>query len=247
MPQSCFDVTPLNEFLNKVLEVRPNIVAILGPFLDQNNEAVKAGELLSGGSNETYLDYNQAFELMINLINDKLKVLPNTSVFIIPSLNDVHNINSYPQPPFYAKDFNKIKFLSNPSQVCLNKNVNISFSSADMLFDVIKNSFVKNNASNKFSLCLKEVLNQRMLYPVYPTLIPLDTRGYENIEMDGIPDIVFYSSALPSGIKLAKSTLFINYGMLVKGKDVGSYVTINVANDMQKLIEERVSIKTSKL
>jgi len=115
------------------------------------------------------------------------------------------------------------------------------------LFDVIKNSFVKNNASNKFSLCLKEVLNQRMLYPVYPTLIPLDTRGYENIEMDGIPDIVFYSSALPSGIKLAKSTLFINYGMLVKGKDVGSYVTINVANDMQKLIEERVSIKTSKL
>jgi len=58
------------------LEARPNIVAILGPFLDQNNEAVKAGELKSGGSNETYLDYNQAFELMINLINDKLKVLP---------------------------------------------------------------------------------------------------------------------------------------------------------------------------
>ena len=58
------------------MEVKPNIVAILGPFLDQNNEAVKAGELLSGGSNETYLDYNQAFELMINLINEKLKALP---------------------------------------------------------------------------------------------------------------------------------------------------------------------------
>ena len=56
--------------------MRPNIVAILGPFLDQNNEAVKSGELKSGGPNETYLDYNQAFELMINLINDKLKVLP---------------------------------------------------------------------------------------------------------------------------------------------------------------------------
>ena len=42
----------------------------------------------------------------------------------------------------------------------------------------------------------------RMLYPVYPTLIPVDTRGYENIEMDGIPDIVFYSSTLPSGIKV---------------------------------------------
>ena len=49
---------------------------MLGPFLDQNNEAVKTGELKSGGFNETYLDYNQAFELMINLINDKLKVLP---------------------------------------------------------------------------------------------------------------------------------------------------------------------------
>jgi len=41
-----------------------------------------------------------------------------------------------------------------------------------------------------------------MLYPVYPTMIPLDTRGYESIEMDGIPDIVFYTSSLPSGIKV---------------------------------------------
>ncbi len=35
--------------------------------------------------------------------------------------------------------------------------------------------------------------------------------------------------------------------MLMKGKDAGNYVTINVANDMQKLIEERITIKTCKL
>ena len=50
----------------------------------------------------------------------------------------------------------------------------------------------------------------RMLYPVYPTLIPLDTRGYENIEMDGIPDIVFYTSTLPSGIKVNRELDWYN-------------------------------------
>jgi len=88
MPQNSFDLSPLSnkllmklvkkdldEFLNRVMETKPNLVILLGPFLDQNNEDVKSGELKLGNS-DTYLDYYHAFELIINFINDKIKTLP---------------------------------------------------------------------------------------------------------------------------------------------------------------------------
>jgi len=43
----------------------------------------------------------------------------------------------------------------------------------------------------------------RMFYPVYPTMIPIDTNNYESMELESIPDIVLHTSVLPSGVKVS--------------------------------------------
>lgn len=59
--------------MKKVVETRPNVVVFNGPFLDQNNDAVKSGELIYNGR---YLEYGQTFELMMEIIGERLKDLP---------------------------------------------------------------------------------------------------------------------------------------------------------------------------
>ena len=74
MHSNGFMLMRLEQFLKKVVEVRPNIVIFIGPFLDQNTEAVKSGELcINNGA--TYLDYNTAFEILLEMINEALKGL----------------------------------------------------------------------------------------------------------------------------------------------------------------------------
>jgi len=46
----------------------------MGPFLDQNNETVKNGELQLS-SDGLYLGYAEAFDIMLDVINQSLKSL----------------------------------------------------------------------------------------------------------------------------------------------------------------------------
>jgi len=93
---------------------------------------------------------------------------------------------------------------------------------------------------------------------MYPSTIPLDAKCYENLSFDGKPDIVLYTSILPSGVKVklkkfmlifevVKNSIFVNYGTLMKPKDSGTYLTLMIATDSKKSLEERICVKMSKL
>ena len=45
-------------------------------------------------------------------------------------------------------------------------------------------------------------MKHRMYYPVYPAIIPIDTKNYTNMEFDEVPEIMFFPSTLSTGIKV---------------------------------------------
>lgn len=54
-------------------ETKPNIVIFAGPFLDKNAECIKKGEILVKETH--YLDFNEAFEIMLDQIQRELGAL----------------------------------------------------------------------------------------------------------------------------------------------------------------------------
>ncbi|CAB4023880.1 DNA polymerase alpha subunit B, partial [Paramuricea clavata] len=86
---------PLTDFLSQVSKEKPNLVVLMGPFVDAKNDLIEKCEI-----HETF---QELFARKINEIGECAKRL-STKFVIIPSQRDVHHNCVYPQPPFCSKD-----------------------------------------------------------------------------------------------------------------------------------------------
>ncbi|CAM9941661.1 unnamed protein product, partial [Choristocarpus tenellus] len=99
---------PLNDLLGVVKAKQPDVVILVGPFVDAMHPKVASGdasvECMDGRSEA--VDFETLFKLRISDKLDTLFVdgpsLP-THFIIIPSLRDVFHEYVYPQPPFHDR------------------------------------------------------------------------------------------------------------------------------------------------
>ncbi|GAB5354289.1 hypothetical protein AAMO2058_000106200 [Amorphochlora amoebiformis] len=85
---------PLNALLECVEEKQPDVLVLAGPFVDSAHRDVCMGNL--------DLTFEAQYEAVMHTIEQKLAASP-TRVLVLPSLNDVHHHNVFPQPPAPAK------------------------------------------------------------------------------------------------------------------------------------------------
>jgi DNA polymerase alpha subunit B len=112
------DYQPLQDLLVKVLQSKPDVLILVGPFVDITQPLLKTGavqlrnnadEEEEEGPGETHgASYEMVF--VEKVVRDCLKslfeseqdfggVLP-TQIVLVPSLNDAHHEFVFPQPPF---------------------------------------------------------------------------------------------------------------------------------------------------
>ena len=110
--------TPLNTLLGQVIQTRPDVVILLGPFVDITQPLLASGEVTleddEHGSHAA--SYEMVFiekimrdNLMALLDSDEHTDLP-TQFILIPSLSDAHHEYVYPQPPFGQREAIKNAF-----------------------------------------------------------------------------------------------------------------------------------------
>jgi len=116
------DYAPFVDLMHVVLEESPNVVILMGPFVDVRQEAVKSGRVTfddGGEEQETVVDYEAFFshrisgvieEVFESLDEKKLK----TEFVLVPALEDAVAKFVYPQPPLQDRMPKGTKLLNIP-------------------------------------------------------------------------------------------------------------------------------------
>lgn len=108
---------PLTALLEHMLKTKPDVVILIGPFVDISQPLLQSGQMtLSQLDDQNQLESHDASYEMVfveRVIRDGLKaafdaeadfgVLP-TRIVLVPSLQDGHHEFVYPQPPFGDRD-----------------------------------------------------------------------------------------------------------------------------------------------
>jgi len=227
------DYAPLEQLLQHAARKQPQILVLLGPFVDAANVKVSSGNTVLPGEQEprSYEEIyrNHVLPLLYRGIQPLRQSAQPTQVLIVPSLDEVLCFHPLPQPPldtalslgvaaFEPLRRLGVHFVSNPShiQVC---GMRLSLSSADALSPVLR-ELVLRPQRKKIEEALQMLIHQRTFFPAFPRdpgHVSEARSGAFDFPDDVAPDVVIFPSQMgtPSGTFIG-GTAFINPGVLCR-------------------------------
>jgi len=265
------DFSPLEQALRYAAREKPQVVIIMGPFLDANNQKVCSGETALPNDDDGEIhSYEELYtEHVLPLLHKYLQPLrrASTEFLVMPSLDEVLCFHPLPQPPLDAslgpglesKDLGAlkrlgVKFLPNPAHLQIN-GVAVSVTSADALTPILR-EIVLRPEGRKIEEALRLLLQQRTLFPVVPRepAHVSEARAAALDFVEGVePQLCIFPSVTgnPSGV-FVDSTLFINPGSVCRPMVLGSFAEVwltpsAVSDGNSKPFGERVRVDIQKL
>jgi len=212
--------TPLDNLLETVQCEVPDVVVMMGPFVDAKHPLILSGKI--------DYSYDELFQIICDKVTAAVKNL-KTEVVFVPSQRDVCHECVYPQPPFAGELNKRIKMMSDPSTILIN-DICIGMTSTDILFHLggeeVSAFTVK---SDRLGRIADHLLRQQCYYPLHPpsSEVNIDMEQFENFAfMPVTPDVLIVPSDLRYFIKDLDGCLAINPGRLVKGKTGGTFLKL---------------------
>ncbi|XP_020571946.1 DNA polymerase alpha subunit B [Phalaenopsis equestris] len=234
---------PFKELLAYATRRQPQLLILMGPFLDSEHPEIKKGTV------DRLFDEIFSDEILRRL-QDYIQYMGSASrIVLVPSIRDANHDFVFPQPAFDieipddAKQ--QISFLANPC----------SFSTNEILFDCCTVDILKQLSSEELSRnsfdasvdrigrLAKHLLNQHSFYPLYPPSesVPLDlSLAPEALDIPSTPDVLLLPSDLAPFVKALSyessgeegvSCMCVNPGRLAKGIGGGTFVELNYNKD----------------
>ncbi|KAJ4447947.1 hypothetical protein ANN_09957 [Periplaneta americana] len=223
---------PLEDLVEYIVDHKPHLVILTGPFIDASHPVVVQGMLA-----ETYSSF---FEKIIDGIMEPLKKL-NTHVVVIPSFRDVHHHSVYPVPPFMLrKHYTNLTLAPDPCILNVDGLV-IGATSTDILFHLGKEEISQvRPGSDRLGRLASHILSQQAFYPLYPPVeeINIDMELWAKYgRLDVTPHILILPSDLRCFIKNLNGCIVVNPERLAKGLIGGNFARLQVS-----CIGEEVSV-----
>jgi DNA polymerase alpha subunit B len=117
------DFEPLDALLSKVFNDRPDVLILMGPFVDATHPLVKDGDIQLTNRDDdgrAIGQHSATYEMVFieKVIRDGLTALFSgesdediipTHIILVPSLADAHHEFVYPQPPFADRELDRIQ------------------------------------------------------------------------------------------------------------------------------------------
>lgn len=169
----------LNALLAQAKAQHPDVLVLLGPFVDCNHPIVASGKptmaLGEDGVEGEHLpvDFTDILSVMLSYITAALNDT-KIKVCLVPCTDDVtHNVVAFPQPALeLPEETNSPRFvcLPNPAVFSLNNQVTVGVANIDTLFDFQAEGspFQGYNARENFSRLTAQMLTAKSFYPVVP-------------------------------------------------------------------------------
>ncbi|XP_071696049.1 uncharacterized protein [Rutidosis leptorrhynchoides] len=227
---------PLSDLLAYAQRKQPQLLVLLGPFIDSEHPEIKKGAL--------NMTYDELFRIeVLRRLQDYVEYMGSAArVVLVPSVRDAHHDHVFPQPPFdidVADPIHQITCIPNPGIISANK-VKIGCCSVDVLKQ-LSTDVVSRGIKNRMNSLTNHLLSQRSFYPLYPPAedTPLDlSLAPEALQMSIVPDILIVPSDLTQFVKVLSlegtsegeeqvKCVCVNPGRLARGEGGGHFVELN--------------------
>lgn len=118
---------PLNDLLKYVVEYKPHVLMLIGPFISENHDNINDGAF--------FKSFEAVFEDIVETIMSQLQEI-NVKIIIVASHRDVVQHPIYPTPPYkFAQKYENLHFVCDPCMVNVDGLV-IGATSVDTLLDI---------------------------------------------------------------------------------------------------------------
>ncbi|KAF8158218.1 DNA polymerase alpha/epsilon subunit B-domain-containing protein [Crassisporium funariophilum] len=258
---------PWRALLQTIKASKPDVLLLVGPFVDSAHPKIKTGEIDVTPANLFRAHF-------VDPLRNFLTASPGSIVLLVPSVRDlVSNHAAFPQPELNAELFNfnpRIHLLPNPARFMIN-DIAFAISSVDTLFHLRKELYFKRGVdveplplgpddlpNDAMANLSRHLLQQRSFYPIFP--VPQDLSHEVNLDVthsDGLrmvdegdldyaPDVMILPSRLKQfskHFKVVHSTHTINPSFLSKG----TYGTVSLAPRSIGTPKDRLKIEIIKL
>ncbi|XWS22677.1 hypothetical protein CRYUN_Cryun29cG0056600 [Craigia yunnanensis] len=241
---------PLTELLAYATRKCPQLLILLGPFIDSEHTQIKKGTV--------DLSFDEIFQLeVLRMVQDYLEYMgPDAQVVIIPSIRDANHDFVFPQPAFDLNSLDirhQITSLKNPG-IFEADEVKIGCCTVDVLKHLSGEEMSRHSMdgtpSDRLSRIASHILSQRGFYPLYPPAegVPLDfSLAPEALHFSSVPDLLILPSDIKYFVKVLslggtsegeeqiKKCVCINAGRLSKGEGGGPFVELKYQGSPDKM------------
>ncbi|KAF7097866.1 hypothetical protein CFC21_099649 [Triticum aestivum] len=238
---------PLQELLSYACRKQPQLLILMGPFIDSDHPEIKKGT-----SDQSFHDIFH-FEILRKLQDFTQYLGHNVRVILVPSVRDAHHDAVFPQPAFdlhLSEDITQqITCLSNPSLFSSNE-IQFGCCTVDILKqlsgDEISRKPPGGKATDRIGRLATHIVKQQSYYPLYPPAagVPMDfSLAKEALEIPSAPDVLLLPSDLAPSVKVLsvnedteehKRFICVNPGRLSKGIGGGTFVELYYNEDTEK-------------
>lgn len=248
---------PLEDLLANVVEAKPDVLILMGPFVDAKHPHVASGKCKKTlESGETlHLTFKDVMEFVLQRIASVLDECP-TRVVIVPALDDITHDVAYPQPPLpralladvELADPGQIIFAPNPCVLQVNQYT-VAVNTQDTILHLAQEDVAKVDKTapkrKRIQRLAEHMLQQRSFYPMFPPGqgAELELTQRHNISLNVQPDFLLVTSKLMHFAHDLEGTLCVNPGKLTRGRTGGMYARVLVkprtAEELQATVTKR--------
>ncbi|KAI9635169.1 DNA polymerase alpha subunit B N-terminal-domain-containing protein [Dioszegia hungarica] len=235
---------PLQALLDVAERERPDVLILLGPFVDAHHPMIVSGSITRS--------VTDIFRSEISTRLERLSLAsPATRIILVPSIRDIISQHvALPQAALDKEAFGlppRVSCLPNPCTLEINE-ISIAITTADILFHLRSQEVTQRveeadpqppSASpvtkDAMASLVRHVLGQRSFYPLFP--VPENMAGEVNLDVthqkllrldDTAPDLLILPSKLKHFSKVVDSTLVVNPAFLSRARTAGTFAKISV-------------------
>ncbi|CAL8467288.1 g6825 [Coccomyxa elongata] len=192
------EFAPLAELLSSCCTSPPDILLLIGPFVDVEHTLISSGSL--------DITFEELFETQVlDRLRDFAEANPATQVLLMPSGRDAHADPLFPQAAFPAARGlpASVRLLPNPATFRANEIV-IGAASPDFLKQVSAQEISKGPTPDRMTALASHVIGQGSYFPLYPPApgSMLDASLGAELDLPCTPDILILPSDLAPFAKL---------------------------------------------
>ncbi|CAD7956051.1 unnamed protein product [Amoebophrya sp. A25] len=171
------DYSPLRAVLQHALAVKPQMVVLMGPFMDANNNAVREGSIAEPDGKDTDI-WDVIEGALLPLLLDFVRKMREAEceVLIVPSPEEAMYLHATPQPAypsvFLLPCWNLLAeagahLAPNPCYLRVNNDVTISITSQDPLTPLVRSLLVRPEpeSGGRLEEVMRHLLWQRSWFP----------------------------------------------------------------------------------
>jgi DNA polymerase alpha subunit B len=241
-----FDLSPLDRLLLLGLERRPDVLILMGPFIDAENEGVRVGRMA---------ELPEA--LFRSQVMAKLSVLrqrsPHTKVILVPALGELTHDYSLPQcayqPSLIGHEQAQQPDLilpGNPGTLQIG-DFYLGVGTTDVLLRLGLGELQKApQPADRFGRLAGHIYGQASYYPLLPAHegANIEWAHAEGLQMPLRPDCLLMPSALKNFARPVQDALFVNPGQFCRKQGFGSAALLSVQprTDQQAAFSQRCRV-----